>query len=142
MIINRYISSIIHDAALGLFNRGFLTVNDLRTIEKDCILSSVVHYPSMLLLKHGIITVEELMKIEDKTENKTMLKFKVNIRTSFGDISEDAKLVDGKEYFFVPSGYICGGPVHGEVMMVPNDMNYPNGGPKELALGDLEYIYE
>jgi len=138
MIINKYISSIIHDAALELFNRGFLNVKDLRNIEKDCIISSVVHNPTMLLLKHGIITVEELMKIEDKT----MLKFKVNIRTSFGEISEDAKLVDGKEYFFVPSGYICGGPVHGEVKMVPNDMNYPNGGPKELALGDLEYIDE
>lgn len=69
-----------------------------------------------------------------------MFKYKVNIRKSYGELSEDSKLVDGKIYKFRPTFRIYGGHAEGEVMMVPMDKNYPKEGPKFLALGDLELL--
>lgn len=69
-----------------------------------------------------------------------MYKYKVKIRKSFGEISEEAKLVDNKEFYFIVSSYIIGGHADGEVKMVPVDDSYPDYGPRYLALGDLELI--
>lgn len=68
------------------------------------------------------------------------MKYLVKIRKSFGEISDDAKLVDGKIYNFIPFWYIDGGNVSGEVKMSPCDDSYPENGPEFLALGDLEFV--
>lgn len=69
-----------------------------------------------------------------------MFKYRVKIRKSFGELSEGAKLIDGKEYYFKTSAYIRGGHADGEIMMIPYDESYPKEGPEYLALGDLEII--
>ncbi len=68
------------------------------------------------------------------------MKYLVHLRESFGEISTEGKVVDGRVFNFVPSGYIHGGHAHGEVRMVPSDANYPDCGPDFLALGDLILI--
>lgn len=69
-----------------------------------------------------------------------MFKYKVKIRKSYGEISEAAKIVDGKIYYFTARHYIQGGHADGEVKMIPVDAIYPPDGPEYLALGDLEFI--
>jgi hypothetical protein len=65
------------------------------------------------------------------------MKYLVHIRESYGTLTTEDKIIDGRVYKFVPSGYIQGGHAHGEVKMVPDDDAYPTCGPEFLALGDL-----
>lgn len=68
------------------------------------------------------------------------MKYLIHIRHSFGELSTEAKVVDGRIFNFVPSGYIQGGHADGEVRMVPDDPTYPDCGPEFLALGDLMLV--
>jgi len=65
------------------------------------------------------------------------MRYIVHIRPSYGELSTEAKVVDGRIFTFLPSGYIRGGHADGEVRMIPSDANYPNCGLDCIALGDL-----
>jgi hypothetical protein len=65
------------------------------------------------------------------------MKYLVHIRTCYGELSTEAKVIDGRIFSFVPSGYIRGGHADGEFKMVSDDPNYPDCGPECIALGDL-----
>jgi hypothetical protein len=68
------------------------------------------------------------------------MKYLVHLRETIGEVSTEGKVIDGRVFRFVPSGYIKGGHADGEVKMVPVDANYPDCGPDFIGLGDLMLI--